>query len=88
MLPPKGSSQNNGRGLRRHSKNILRDAYVGTSIYFRGQANKVVAESKANRLDPQIWKIAQEKGSIMTTTCKGVDKVASTMVKDMDRALS
>ena len=36
--------------------NILRDAHVGTRIYFRGQANEVVAESRTNRLDPQIRK--------------------------------
>ena len=45
----------------RHSNNILRDTHVGTSIYFRGQANKVVAESKANRLEPQIREISLRK---------------------------
>ena len=53
MLTPKGSFHIRPR----HSNNILRDVHVGTSIHFRGQANEVVAESKANRLDPQIRQI-------------------------------
>ena len=39
------------------SSRIKTDDTVGTSIYFRGQANEVVAETKANRLEPQIWQI-------------------------------
>ena len=45
----------------RHSNNILRDAHVGTSIYFKGQANNFFAESKANWLDPQIPQIGLRK---------------------------
>ena len=39
---------------------------VGTSIYFREKANKVVAESKANRLEPEIRKIGLRKRSNTT----------------------
>ena len=60
MLTPKGSFHNNDQDIL--CNNILRDAHVGTSICFRGQANKVVAGSKANQLDPQIRQIGLRKG--------------------------
>ena len=67
MLPPKGSFHNNGQAILLN--NILRDDNAGISICFRGQANEVVAESKANQLDPQIRQLGLRKGAYLLTVC-------------------
>ena len=55
MLTPKGSFHNKGQGILHN--NILGDTHVGNSVYFRGQANEVVVESKANQLEPQTRQV-------------------------------
>ena len=54
-MPPEGCFDNNGRGI---LTNILSNHHLGISIYFRGQANEVVAEAGEIDLSTKSGKLA------------------------------